>query len=216
MRNKIFKLLAASLSFGMIFTGCGSITDLSGFLPQREVETPVAEVAEETFEAEDTVQYNNAYEKQREELIAMHLENPSEAYLEAISQIPVEINDPEMLKIVESVLNSVKEDDASLAVAQLRSFEWNEAFNDELVGVRRISIYDAAGTIAPLMAAGMSGGSAGLKLRIESDSYSTTIKWLEGGKKYKYLTFDETGLMCFSASIKNGAYDSAFSQIKSD
>ena len=94
MRRESLKLLATSLSFAMAFTGCG-ITDSIGLLkPQGNVSAPSAEVTEDTAEASAVVQYNNAYEKQREELIAMHLENPSEAYLEAISQIPVEINDP--------------------------------------------------------------------------------------------------------------------------
>ncbi|MCF0185552.1 MAG: hypothetical protein HUJ98_03575 [Bacteroidaceae bacterium] len=221
MRNRLFKTLTITTCFAMLVTGCG-VSDIldndlfSRFRPQGNSDKQYEEVSQNAVELDTIVQYNNAYEKQRDELIALHLEHPSEAYLEAISQIPVEINDPEMLKIVEHVFECVSEEDATYAVAQLRSFEWNEAFVDELVGVRRISIYDSAGTIAPLMAAGMSGGSLGLQLRIESDAYSTTIKWLEGGKKYKYLTFDDSGLMCFSSDIKDGDYDSLFSQIRSD
>lgn len=149
---------------------------------------------------------------QREALTELHKINPSDSYINAISKIPVQIQDPMALRYIRDIFDSVSEKDASMAMDMVRSDIWNEFFADSLAGVKKISIYNMGKRIVPIAAAGVAVGEK-LQIRVESDAYTTVIRWLDG-TDYRYLYCDAAGLTYFATTVENGKYESAFSEMR--
>ena len=164
------------------------------------------ELERKALEAED----NGDIEIQRMALCELHKKHPSQEYIDAISNIPVEINDNIPLRLVGQILEYADAGEITTAIDLVNSNEWKEAFVDDLAGVTRISIYNMGQRIIPVAVAGVTPASQRLQIRIEANAYGSMIKYLNGDGTYQYLHLDGTGVDYMKTTIKDNQFDSDF------
>ena len=153
-----------------------------------------------TITEEDYLEWGNyctEYEhpdRARQLLIKVHTLYPKEDYLGAISQIPVEVTDQTVIDLADNVLENAAGGLIEVSMETVSTEEWQAAFNEPLVGVRRHSVMEGYGGI----------------FDVYSDEYSTNLIFVSDEGEYRNFYVDGAGAYYYVASYIDGQVTDGF------
>ena len=209
MRYK--KLLALAMACGLLITGCG-LNDVKQYISSTfssDDEDGEATLDEDYyFDLEDSgeitetdyLDWASYYEdlgdtaNERLVLIKVHTLYPSDEYVDMISSIPVEITEETQSYLITTSMDAAIGGLMDVAMETVESEEFKDCYLEQLVGVRRHSIYYT------------NDG----QFDVYADDESTDIIYHGYDETYRQLYYDSTGAYIFQTSLLDNQYNGDF------